>query len=168
MSAPAVASTIAALPPSRGSAWFARPAAISPLASVALTATCFLDRPGGRIAYDDTGAGPLVIMVPGLGDIRAEYRFLVPQLVAAGYRAVTMDLRGHGESSIGWPDYSAAALGSDIAALVDRLAAGPAIVIGTSRGAGAATWTAAVSPDRVSALVLIGPFVRKVPPASWW
>lgn len=65
--------------------------------------TRFLDRPGGHIAYDDRGSGPLVVMVPGLGDLRAEYRFLTAKLVEAGFRAVTMDLRGHGESGTGWP-----------------------------------------------------------------
>jgi pimeloyl-ACP methyl ester carboxylesterase len=128
--------------------------------------TRFLDRPDGRIAYDEAGAGPLVIMVPGLGDLRAEYRFLVPQLVAAGHRAVTLDIRGHGESSTGWPDYTSAALGSDVVALSDRLGGGPATVIGTSMGAAAAAWAAAEAPGKVSGIVLIGPFVRDIPPRS--
>lgn len=129
-------------------------------------ATRFLDRPSGRIAYDDRGAGPLVVMVPGLGDVRAEYRFLAADLVAAGYRAVTMDLRGHGELSTGWPDYSCTALGQDIVALLEHLDAGPAILIGTSMGAGAVAWAAAEAPERTAGLVLIGPFVRDVPPWS--
>ncbi|MGH2370312.1 MAG: alpha/beta fold hydrolase, partial [Chloroflexota bacterium] len=62
--------------------------------------TLYLDRPVGKVAYDDSGAGdPLVVCVPSMGDLRAEYRFLVPHLVAAGYRVVTMDVRGHGEST---------------------------------------------------------------------
>src|SRR5690349_11077388 len=41
--------------------------------------TSYLDRPGGRIAYDDSGGtGPLVIAVPSMGDLRQEYRFLRP------------------------------------------------------------------------------------------
>lgn len=123
----------------------------------------FLDRPGGRIAYDDVGAGPLVVMIPGLGDLRGEYRFLAPRVAAAGYRVVTMDLRGHGQSSAGWADYSTTAVGHDVAALVDHLDAGPAALIGTSMGAGAAVVAAAASPDRTSAVVGIGPFVRDVP-----
>ena len=67
-----------------------------------MPAPAFLQRPEGRIAYDDRGDGRLVVMVPGLGDVRAEYRFLAPLLVAKGYRVVTMDLRGHGQSSTGW------------------------------------------------------------------
>jgi pimeloyl-ACP methyl ester carboxylesterase len=60
--------------------------------------------PEGTIAYDDRGSGPLVIMVPSLGDLRQEYRFLAAPVLAAGYRVVTVDLRGHGASSTGWPD----------------------------------------------------------------
>jgi len=126
----------------------------------------FLQRPDGRVAYEDAGDGPLVVMVPGLGDLRAEYRYLAPKLVTAGYRVVTLDLRGHGQSSVGWPDYTSAALGSDMIALVRHLDAGPAHLVGTSMGAAAAAWAAAEAPDCVASLTLIGPFVRDVPPAS--
>lgn len=136
-------------------------------ASSSAAQTRLLSRGEGRIAYDDRGAGPLVVMVPGLGDLRQEYRFLAPLLATAGYRAVTMDLRGHGESSTGWGDYTSSAIGSDIVALVKHLDAGPAIVVGTSMGAAAAAWAAAEAPDTVSHAVLVGPFVRDIPPRSW-
>lgn len=123
--------------------------------------TQFLNRPDGAIAFDDSGgAGPLVVCVPGLGDLRQEYRFLAPQLVAAGFRVVTMDLRGHGESSVGWPSYSTSAVGSDIVALVEHLNAGPAFIVGTSMAAGSAVWAATEAPDLIAGQVLIGPFVR--------
>src|ERR1700730_12145447 len=76
--------------------------------------TQYLDSLSGRIAFDDTGGnGPLVIAVPGLGDVREEYRYLTPFLVAAGYRVVTVDVRGFGASSAKWSDYSAHAVGGD-------------------------------------------------------
>ena len=128
-----------------------------------LPATRYLDRPEGRIAYDDIGAGPLVVMVPGLGDLRGEYRFLAPQVAAAGYRVVTMDLRGHGESSTGWSDYSTSAVGGDVAALIAHIAGGPAVVVGTSLGAGATVVAAATTPQNVAGVILICPFVRDVP-----
>lgn len=122
--------------------------------------TEWLVRPDGAIAYDEQGSGPLVICVPGMGDVRAEYRFLAPQLAGAGYRVVTMDLRGHGQSTVGWPDYSKPAIASDILALARQLDAGPAHIIGTSYAAGSAVLAAAAAPDLVSGVVLIGPFVR--------
>jgi pimeloyl-ACP methyl ester carboxylesterase len=126
--------------------------------------TNYLDRPAGRIAYDDSGGtGPLVVAVPSLGDLRQEYRFLRQRLLAEGYRVVTMDVRGHGGSSTGWSDYSADAIGADIVALVEHLDAGPATVVGTSMAAGAGVWAAAEAPHLVEGLVLVGPFVRDIP-----
>jgi alpha-beta hydrolase superfamily lysophospholipase len=62
--------------------------------------TEFFDVDGGRIAYEVTGEGPLVVLSHGIGDRREAYRFLVPRLAQAGYRVVAADLRGHGESSM--------------------------------------------------------------------
>jgi pimeloyl-ACP methyl ester carboxylesterase len=126
------------------------------------TTTEYLDRPGGRVAYDVQGAGPLVVCVPGMGDVRSVYRFLAPALVAAGYRVATMDLRGHGESDTGFPTFDDVAAGGDLLALVHHLG-GPAVLVGNSMGAGAAAWAAAEEPGAVAGLVLIGPFVRQVP-----
>lgn len=125
--------------------------------------TLFLDRANGRIAYDEVGTGPLVLCVPSMGDVRSEYRFLAPQLAQAGYRVVTMDVRGHGESSAAWDDFSVAGVGSDIVALIRYLDKGPAVVIGDSMAAGATVWAAAEAPDWVAGAVLMGPFVRSEP-----
>ena len=124
--------------------------------------TLYLDRPDGRIAYDARGRGPLVICVPGMGDLRSVYRFLAPLLEEQGYRVVTMDLRGHGDSDTTFDKYDDAATGGDLVALVRHLG-GPAVLIGNSMGAGAAVWAAAESPRLVSGLVLLGPFVRNAP-----
>ncbi len=135
-------------------------------ATASATQTRYLDRPGGRIAYDVTGSGPLVVAVPGMGDLRSNYRYLVPALVAAGYRVATMDLRGHGDSDATFDSYDNVANGSDTLALIEHLG-GPAVVIGNSMGAGAAAWAAAEAPQKVSGLVLVGPFVRN-PPTSFF
>jgi pimeloyl-ACP methyl ester carboxylesterase len=124
--------------------------------------TEYLNVPGGRIAYDVTGEGPLVVLAHGMGDVRASYRFLAPPLVAAGYRVATTDLRGHGESSTGWDSYTGAAAGGDLAALIRHLG-GPAIVVGHSFSGGSAVWLASEEPSLVSGLVLIGAFTRPVP-----
>lgn len=92
----------------------------------------------------------------------SEYRFLAPQLSEAGYRAVTVDLRGHGETSVPWKTYDVPSVGSDILALIDHLNAGPAHVIGTSFSPAAVVWAAAERPDCIRSLVLISPFVRDV------
>ena len=122
--------------------------------------TQFLELKDGKIAYDVSGSGPLVILAPSLGDLRAEYRFLIPLLVQAGYRVASMDLRGHGESSANWPSYTVADIGADMLALIRHLDGGPATIVGTSKSGGGAVWAAVEAPELVNGLVLIGPAVR--------
>jgi len=121
--------------------------------------TSYLNQPGGRIAYDVRGTGPLVVCVPGMGDVRSVYRFLAEALVQAGFSVATMDLRGHGESDASFDAYDDVAAGTDVVALVEHLG-GPAILVGNSMGAGAACWAAGERRDLAAGLVLIGPFVR--------
>ena len=130
------------------------------------TPTQHLARPEGRIAFDVAGTGPLVVLVPGMGDLRATYRALAPTLRAAGYRVAATDLRGHGESDTTFSAYGDVETAGDVIALVEHLG-GPAVVVGNSMGAGAAVWAAAERPDLVSGLVLVGPFVRDGS-ISWW
>ena len=103
-----------------------------------------------------------MVCVPGMGDVRSSFRFLVPQLVDAGYRVASMDLRGHGESSTTFDAYDDVAAASDIVALLEHLG-GRATVVGNSMAAGAAVIAAADRPELVERLVLVGPFVRNVP-----
>ncbi|WP_260600250.1 alpha/beta fold hydrolase [Sphingomonas endolithica] len=123
--------------------------------------TRFLDMTGGRLAYDDTGGdGELILAIPGMGDLRGAYRHLRPALVAAGYRLVTMDVRGFGETTAGWDDYSARAVGHDALALINALGAADAVILGNSFAAGSALWAARDAPTRVRGVVLLGPIVR--------
>jgi pimeloyl-ACP methyl ester carboxylesterase len=120
----------------------------------------FLRRPEGDVAYEVRGSGPLIVCVPGMGDLRASYRFLIPELVAAGFRVAVMDLRGHGDSATTFSEYGDMPTASDIVALVVELG-GPAILVGNSMAAGSAAIVAGEHPDLVSGLVLVGPFVRE-------
>jgi pimeloyl-ACP methyl ester carboxylesterase len=121
--------------------------------------TSYLARPDGRVGYDVASTGPLIVLVPGMGDLRAGYRFLAPALRAAGYRVACTDLRGHGDSGATFPSYGDEETASDIVALIGELG-GPAVVVGNSMGAGSAVLAAAQRPGLVSGLVLVGPFVR--------
>jgi pimeloyl-ACP methyl ester carboxylesterase len=140
--------------------------------------TSYLDRGDGRrIAYEvhgergvslrapqrDRGGsseGPLVVCVPGMGDLRSVYRFLIPALTAEGYRVAAMDLRGHGDSDDGFDSYDDVAAGRDALALIDHLG-GPALLIGNSMSGGSAVWAAAEAPASVAGLVLMAPFARQ-------
>jgi pimeloyl-ACP methyl ester carboxylesterase len=122
--------------------------------------TLFLNLPDGCLAFDDQGSGPLIIAIPAMLDLRAELRLLAPRLVDAGFRVVTIDQRGMGESSGRWPDYGSTPMARDLMALIRHLDAGPALVYGTSNGAAAAVYLAAEAPELVRGLVLAAPFVR--------
>lgn len=122
--------------------------------------TKYLQQENGMIGYEDQGNGPLVICVPSMGDVRGEYRFLIPQLVSAGYRVVSMDVRGMGETSTEWNDFSVASIGKDMLALIQELDAGPAVIVGTSMAAGATVWAAVEQPELIRGMILVGPFVR--------
>jgi pimeloyl-ACP methyl ester carboxylesterase len=125
--------------------------------------TEFLGIKGGRIAYDVTGEGPLIVLSHGIGDRRQVFRFMVPELARAGFRVAAADMRGHGESSMGdWKSISRTDVASDLVALIRYLGDGPAVIVGHSLSGGAATIVAATAPDLVSGIVEVGPFTRQV------
>jgi pimeloyl-ACP methyl ester carboxylesterase len=121
----------------------------------------YLTVEGGTLAYELTGAsGPLVVLAHGIGDSRDAYRFVAPALAAAGHRVAAVDLRGCGESSVGWASYSRTDIAGDLIALVNHLG-GPAVLVGHSISGGAATIAAAKAPTLVTAVVELAPFTRK-------
>ena len=125
--------------------------------------TQYLERPEGTLAYSDYGGdGQLALMLPGMGALRSEYRYLAPKLEQAGFHAVDADVRGHGESSVPWKSYDVPSVGKDILALSEHLDHGHVNLICTSKAAGAGVWAAAERPDLFRSLILIGAFARQV------
>jgi pimeloyl-ACP methyl ester carboxylesterase len=119
-------------------------------------ATSYLQRPGGRLAYEVVGpeGGPLVVAVHGMGSNRHAFRLLVPLLVDKGLRVASLDLRGHGESSPVWSEYGVTAVADDLLELVQQLG-GPAVLVANSVSCASVTYAAAKSPADVAGLVLI-------------
>ena len=122
--------------------------------------TEYLAVDGGTIAYEVAGSGPLIVLAHGMGDSRAAYRAVIPRLVAAGHRVAAVDLRGCGESSADWPDWSRTAIAGDLLAVIRHLG-GPAVLVGHSISGGAATIAAAQEPSLITAVVELAPFTRK-------
>src|SRR4051812_24501368 len=127
-----------------------------------MTSIQHLQRPEGRIAYtlDGPTEGPLVVLIPGMGDLRSTWRELTGPLAAAGHRVAVMDLRGHGDSDTTFATHGDVVTAQDALALVEPLG-GRAVLVGNSRGAAAAGGAAAERPDLVAGLVLTGPFLRE-------
>jgi pimeloyl-ACP methyl ester carboxylesterase len=124
--------------------------------------TEYLNIAGNSIAYDLIGRGPLVVLAHGIGDSRHSYRFLAPALADQGYRVANVDIRGCGESSLGWEGYSRTDIAGDLVALVRHLG-GPAVIVGQSISGGAATIAAATAPDLITGVIELAPFTRKQP-----
>ncbi len=109
---------------------------------------------GVSVAADIYGdRGPLVILQHGGGQTRHAWKSAGQHLADAGYQAVSLDARGHGDSE--WaPDgnYSNDVLVDDLVAVVEHFGQQP-ILVGASMGGG--TSLTAVGEGRVDALALI-------------
>lgn len=119
-----------------------------------------LSTEGGEIAWEEMVPGAMgkpILLVPGIGDLRAEYRYLAPLLAQAGLRPIAMDLRGTGGSSTAWSEYTPQAVGRDMLALAQTLNAGPVWLAGCSMAAASAVWAAVEAPEMVWGIVLLGP-----------
>ncbi len=104
----------------------------------------FVNVNGTRLHIVEAGEGPLVILVHGFPELWYSWRFQLPMLAAAGYRAVAIDQRGYGQSSkYALTDaYRILRMVDDIAGLVAALGEKRAILIGHDWGA-PVVWTAA-------------------------
>jgi pimeloyl-ACP methyl ester carboxylesterase len=102
-------------------------------------------------------AGPaMVLLHPGVGDRRI-WRWCAPRWAAAGTRVIAHDRRAFGDTEYVAEPHDDV---DDLVAVCDATAASPAVVVGNSRGGELALEYALRQPDRVTALVLIAPFVN--------
>jgi len=113
----------------------------------------YVDGPDGQIHYRSHGEGPLVLLVHQAPWASIQYRHVLPKIAAEGLHAVAIDLPGHGMSD---PPAAPSIEGyaESLAALLDGLALGPAVVVGHRGGGLAAARLAAEHPGRVRGLVL--------------
>jgi len=89
---------------------------------------------GINMAWDDSGAGPAVCLIHGFPLNRKMWAPQVSALTAAGYRVVTPDLRGFGESEALESEYFIDQFADDTVALFDHLGIASAVVGGMSMG----------------------------------
>jgi pimeloyl-ACP methyl ester carboxylesterase len=122
---------------------------------------------GVELAYLEEGRGPLVILTHGFPDTARTWDAVRPALAAAGYRAVTPNLRGYHPSGLD-PEgrYDGETLGRDILGLIDALGEKSAIVVGHDFGAAASYAAAGMAPEKVRLLVTLAiPHPRAVKPS---
>lgn len=113
---------------------------------------------GQNLAYLEEGDGPLVLLLHGFPDSARSFDGLRAGLVQAGYRTVAPWLRGyHPTGPVADGDYSVAALAGDVVAFMEALAPGEKTrLIGHDWGGFAATAAAALAPQHVERLVVLG------------
>lgn len=101
------------------------------------------------------GAGSTVVLAHGGGQTRHSWGGTADALVRSGHRVISMDLRGHGDSS--WSaegDYAMAAFRDDALAVVSW-ADEPVAWVGASLGGMTGLLAVDAEPDRFNALVLV-------------
>jgi len=111
-----------------------------------------------RIHYRSIGDPelPIVVCIHGVTLDQDAFAAQVPALSAAGYRVITWDLRGHGDSRPMTGRFTFDATVRDLAALMDHLAVNRAVLLGQSFGGLVAQEFNRQRPERTSALVLVG------------
>lgn len=114
---------------------------------------------GERARVLTTGApsAPPVVLVHGWACSAYSWRHQLPALAGAGFRAIAVELRGHGLSDKPVADelYSAAAMAESVVQLLDVLELPRVAMVGHSLGAAIAARAAARQPGRVARLAAI-------------
>lgn len=111
--------------------------------------------------YEDHGAGKPIVLVHGWPLSGRSWEKQVPALLDAGYRVITYDRRGFGESSKPTSGYNYDTLAEDLQKLVTKLDLRDVVLVGFSMGGGeVARYLGAYGRERVSKAV----FISAIPP----
>jgi len=125
----------------------------------------FLALPGRRIAYrkrlatDRTQDGAGILFLPGFRSDMAGTKaiFLDDVCAARGLGYTRFDYSGHGVSSGRFADGTIGAWAEDAIAVIDHVADGPLILVGSSMGGWLMLLAALARPERVAGLIGLAP-----------
>jgi pimeloyl-ACP methyl ester carboxylesterase len=114
---------------------------------------------GARISYSETGQGPAVLLLQGIGLVGEGWR---PQIdgLRDRFRLLAPDNRGIGESTPGAGPLTIEAMAADAWAVADAAGAQRVHVVGHSMGGVIAQAVALAAPARVASLSLLCTFAR--------
>jgi len=111
-----------------------------------------------EIYYEDHGAGQPVVLIHGYPLSGRGWDKQVPALLAAGYRVITYDRRGFGQSSQPTAGYDYDTFAADLSALLEHLDLRDAVLVGHSMGTGEVTrYLGRYGSARVAQGVLVAP-----------
>lgn len=129
---------------------------------------------GGQLSYDDTGESvtargldskqrPVIVCIPGAGDTRAQYRYLLPVLKSYGFRVICCDIRGMGNSSTQWNTCRPVDIAKDIEHLLKHLKVAirrGCALIAHGESAAVSIHLASKRPDLVRSITMLSPVIR--------
>lgn len=108
-----------------------------------------------RYAFKGDPSGTPVILLHGYGDSWFSFSPILP-LLDNKYRVYVLDQRGHGDSDRPQGNYALKQFAEDVLAFMDAVNVNQATVVGHSMGSFVAQHVAAIAPERVNKLVLVG------------
>ncbi len=109
---------------------------------------------GIDLYYETTGEGSPILFIHGLGSSARDWEMQIP-FFSKHYRAITFDLRGHGQSQKPPGPYSMPLFAKDTAELIRLLGAAPVHVVGISLGGMIALQLAVDHPELIKSLVIV-------------
>ncbi|RUQ98156.1 alpha/beta fold hydrolase [Labedella endophytica] len=118
----------------------------------------------------EQGSGPAVLFCHGFPETADTWRSQMLAVARAGYRAVALDMRGHGASSapVDPALYTSLHTVGDLIAVLDTLDIEAAVIVGHDWGADHAQRAAVMRPDRVRAIVSMSiPFAPRGEMSHW-
>jgi len=118
---------------------------------------------GTRIAFDDLGRGPAVILIHGFPLNRKMWTPQISSLAENGFRVIAPDLRGFGDSETGGKPFNIRTFSDDIARLMNHLGIGRAVMVGMSMGGEVVLDLLKRYPRKVVATSILAPVM---PPAD--
>ena len=108
---------------------------------------------GVMIHYEFVGKGePTLVFVHGWSCDRSYWKNQVDEF-AKTYQVVTIDMGGHGESGLGRENWTLAAFGADVAAVVNKLNPDKVVMMGHSMAGSVIMQAAMQLPGRVIGLI---------------
>lgn len=118
---------------------------------------------GIKMAFDDIGRGPAVILLHGFPFNRQMWGPQITTLAENGFRVIAPDLRGFGESETGDKPFSIRTYADDVYRLMKYLGIGRAVLVGMSLGGEVVLDLLRRHPRKVVATSILSPVM---PPAN--
>jgi len=110
-----------------------------------------------ELYYEDHGSGEPVVLIHGWPLSGRSWEYQVPALIEAGYRVITYDRRGFGNSYQPWNGYDYDTLAADLHQLLEHLDLRDATLVGFSMGGGeVARYIGNYGTNRVKKAVFAG------------